>query len=182
MVDERERTVEEFIEGQERSLREAAPVAFDETMLHQPATALAPREPILVDVEAPIAEAIAAMQSARIGCVLVSRKGKLEGIFTERDVLTRVVGSDLEPATTPVERVMTADPEALRPTDSIAYVLNAMSMGGYRHVPLVNAANEPIGVVSVRDVVNYLVRLFPKSVMNLPTLPRQNYVREREGP
>ena len=128
-----------------------------------------------------VLEAIGVMQEARVGCVLVVLSGRLMGIFTERDVLLQVVGRDIDVLKTPVRRLMTADPEYLRPTDSIAYALNAMSLGGYRHVPLVDDARRPVGVVSVRDVINYLVRLFPKSVMNLPTMPRQNYARSREG-
>ena len=66
-------------------------------------------------------------------------------------------------------------------TDSVAHALNKMSLGGYRHIPLVDSAQVPVGVISVKDIVNYVVRFFPKSVMNLPTLPRQNVAREREG-
>ena len=76
---------------------------------------------------------------------------------------------------------MTANPESLRMTDSIAYALNKMSVGGYRHIPLVDNASAPVGVISVKDIINYIVRFFPKSIMNLPTLPRQNYTQEREG-
>jgi CBS domain-containing protein len=84
-------------------------------------------------------------------------------------------------AKTPVRKLMTGNPETLRPSDSIAYALNKMSLGGYRHIPLVDNSDAPVGVISVKDIVNYLVKLFPKSVMNLPTLPRGNYAREREG-
>jgi CBS domain-containing protein len=182
MPDEREGALKEFIEAAEQTLHEApAPVAFDEAMLRQPLSVLAPRSPIVVDPGTSVLEAITQMREARIGCVLVARGGRLEGIFTERDVLVHVAARSLDVAETPVRRVMTPDPESLRPTDSIAYALNAMSLGGYRHIPLVDEARAPVGVVSVRDVIHYLVRLFPKSVMNLPTLPRQNYVREREG-
>lgn len=182
MPDERERALKEFIEATEETLHdEAAQTGFDEAMLRQPLSVLDPRSPIVVDPAASVLSAITAMREARIGCVLVARSGKLEGIFTERDVLLHVAGGGLDAADTPVRQVMTPDPESLRPTDSIAYALNAMSLGGYRHVPLVDETRAPVGVVSARDVIHYLVRLFPKSVMNLPTLPRQNYVREREG-
>jgi CBS domain-containing protein len=183
MADERDRKVDEYIEAAEGSLHgsKGSGVAFDEAMLRQPISVLRPRSPILVEPQTPVLEAIQVMQNARVGCVLVALNGKLKGIFTERDVLTRVVGQGVDAAKTPVRRLMTADPEYLRLTDSIAYALNAMSVGGYRHVPLINDAREAIGVISVRDVVAYLVNLFPKSVMNLPTLPRQNYARQREG-
>lgn len=182
MPDERERALKEYIEASEQTLHEPPPpVSFDEAILRQPLTVLGPHDPIVVDPATSVLEAITLMRESRIGCVLVAHGGKLEGIFTERDVLVHVAGRNLDAADTPVRRVMTADPEHLRPTDSIAYALNAMSLGGYRHIPLVDEARAPVGVVSVRDVIHYLVRLFPKSVMNLPTLPRQNYAREREG-
>ena len=92
-----------------------------------------------------------------------------------------MVGKGIDASKTPVRKRMTPNPESLRPTDSIAYALNKMSLGDYRHVPLVDNARVPVGVISVKDIVNYLVSFFPKSVMNLPTLPRQNYTQEREG-
>jgi CBS domain-containing protein len=182
MADERDRSVREFIEATEQTLRDAPATGFDESTLHQPLSVLGPRAPIAIAPETSIQQAVEEMRRSRDGCVLVALGGKLEGIFTERDVLTRVFGCEFDVTHTPISRVMTPNPEYLRPTDSIAYALNAMSVGGYRHVPLVNEAREPVGVISISDVIVYLVRQFPKSVMNLPTLPRQNYAREREGP
>jgi CBS domain-containing protein len=180
--DEKDHSVDEFIEEAERSLDEdETPRAFDEEMLRAPISELSPRAPITIEPQASALEAISLMQQNRCGCVLVCRSGKLKGIFTERDVLTDVVGQGVDPAKTPVRKLMTENPEYLRLTDSIAYALNKMSVGGYRHVPLVDNARVPVGVISVKDIIGYIVRFFPKSVMNLPTLPRQNYVREREG-
>ncbi len=171
-----------FIDASIREVKDTgAPRVFDEDMLREPVTILEPREPVVIEPQVPAVEAIKKMQDERIGCVLVVRSGKLKGIFTERDVLTQVVGKGIDAAKTPVRKLMTANPEYLRPTDSIAYALNKMSLGGYRHVPLVDNARVPVGVISVKDIVNYLVTFFSKSVMNLPTLPRQNYTREREG-
>jgi CBS domain-containing protein len=182
MTDEREGAVTEFIEAAERTLSgEDETAAFDETLLRQPLSTLEPNAPITVDVDAPVLAAISVMREDRVGCVLVTKTGKLAGIFTERDVLMKFADRDSDAAKTLLRDVMTADPEYLRPSDSIAYALNAMSLGGYRHIPLVDDALVPVGVVSVRDVIRYLVRRFPKSVMNLPTLPRQNYARQREG-
>lgn len=182
MPDERERVLKEFIETTEQTLREPeAQGGFDENMLRQPLSVLGPRPPIVVDPGASVLEAVTLMRESRIGCVLVARVRKLEGIFTERDLLNQVTGPGFDASDLPIRRVMTPNPESLRLTDSIAYALNAMSLGGYRHIPLVDETQAPVGVISVRDVIHYLVRLFPKSVMNLPTLPRQNYARQREG-
>ncbi len=154
---------------------------FDEHLLRRPVTDLLPADPLVTEAQTSALEAVSMMQEARTGCVLVVRGGKLKGIFTERDVLTRIVGRGVDPAKVPVRKVMTADPETLRSTDSVAYALNKMSLGGYRHVPLVNKAGAPVGIVTVKDIIIYLVSFFSKSVLNLPTQPRGNYTREREG-
>lgn len=154
---------------------------FDESMLRVPLSAIEPARPLVVEPQASVLEAVTVMVEGRVGVVLVSRGAKLKGIFTERDAVTKIVARGIDPAKTPVRKVMTPDPETLRPTDSIAYALNKMSLGGYRHVPLVDSARTPVGVVSVRDIVNYLVTFFPESVLNLPTLPRGNYAQQREG-
>jgi CBS domain-containing protein len=181
-MDEKERQVEEFIDESIRTLDSGDTVqVLDERTLHSPISVLEPREPIVVEPQTTVLEAVTLMQAERVGCVLVTRAGKLKGIFTERDVLTEVIGKGVDATKTPVRKLMTPNPECLRVTDSIAYALNKMSVGGYRHVPLVDKTQVPVGVISVRDIVNYIVRFFPKSVMNLPTLPRQNYVQEREG-
>ena len=91
----------------------------------------------------------------------------LVGIFTERDVLTRVVGHTLDPRRTPLGAVMTRDPEALSPRDRVAYALNRMSVAGYRTIPLIDADKRPIGVATVTDFIRWLVDLFPEAVLNI---------------
>ena len=125
-------------------------------------------ETVFVEASTPIAEAIRKMNDNHVGCTLVLRHGKLAGIFTERDVLRRVVGSDLNLKTTPVEKVMTADPDTLPATASIAFALREMSVEGYRNIPLVGADGSATGMVSVRDIITWLVGHFPASVHNLP--------------
>jgi CBS domain-containing protein len=105
--------------------------------------------------------------------------GKMVGIFTERDVLTRVFGrKDVDKLQ--VKDVMTANPQGFQPDDSIAYVLNAMSVGGYRHVPIVNDQGKPIAVVSVKDIVTFIIDHFPEEVLNLPPSPMRT-TEQREG-
>ena len=182
MPDERDETVKQFIEESERTLEAAkSDQVFDESLVQQPVSVLEPQAPFIVEPQTPVLEAVSLMQNEKIGCVLVATAGKLKGIVTERDILVQVVGKSVDAAKLPVRKIMTSDPEYLRVTDSVAHALNKMSLGGYRHIPLVDDARVPVGVISVKDIVNYVVRFFPKSVMNLPTLPRQNVAREREG-
>jgi CBS domain-containing protein len=168
-------TIEEF-EG-----AADVPSTFNEEVLKQPLSVLPPAEALLIESPAPVLEAVQLMSEKHSGCVLIVRAGKLKGILTDRDIVARVVADGIDPAKTAVRRVMTTNPETLRPTDSIAFALNLMSLGGYRHIPLVDKAGSPVGVVSVKDIVGYLVGFFPKSVINLPPRPRANYTRQREG-
>jgi CBS domain-containing protein len=136
--------------------------------------------PIVVERGSSVLDATKLMQQEHVGCVLVMKKGKLEGIFTERDILVKVVGSGKDISKTKVEEVMTPDPEVLEPDDIIAYALNYMHVGGYRHVPVVDDRQHPVGIVSVKNVVDYLADYFPQDVLTLPPRPIRT-TKEREG-
>src|SRR5206468_11425444 len=101
------------------------------------------------------------------GVLVTDGEGRLAGIFTERDVLTRVVGWDLDARKTPLGEVMTRKPQALTASDRVAFAIHCMSVAGYRTIPLVDAEGRPIGVVTVRDVVRWLAGLLPEAVLNL---------------
>jgi CBS domain-containing protein len=110
------------------------------------------------------------MLDRRLGAVLVEREGRPVGIFTERDVLRRVVATGIG-HDRPVGDVMTPDPETLGLDDGIAFALNRMSVGGYRNVPIVDEAGQAVGILSQRDMVEYIVSLLPTRVINLPPVP-----------
>jgi len=111
------------------------------------------------------------MKEHRVGCVLVEAEGRLLGIFTERDILTKLVGTGYDPATVKVDGVMTRNPETLTPEDPIAFALHRMSVGGYRHLPLMDTAGRPVGILSVKDIVDYLAEHFPEEILNIPPEP-----------
>ena len=79
-----------------------------------------------------------------------------------------------------VEAVMTKDPEVLEQSQTIACALNKMSVGGYRHIPIVDGG-KPVGVVSIRDLVDFLVELFPQHILNVPPSPAQAIAKSRDG-
>ena len=123
---------------------------------------------VALDRAASVADAVTAMINNRVGAVLIVDNGKLYGLFSERDVLTRVVAAGRIPAETPIVEVMTSDPECLNFDDEIVYALNRMTVGGFRHIPLLDAEGNPSGVVSMRDVVEHIVSFFSTEVFNLP--------------
>ena len=137
--------------------------------LNDTIAALEPAAPICMRETARVAEAIARMLERRqAGVLIVDDAGRLTGIFTERDVLTRVAGAARDATRTALQEVMTPNPEALSVTDRIAYAVHSMSVAGYRTVPLVDADRRPVGVVTVSDVIRWLAHLYPEAVLNLP--------------
>ncbi|MEX0718496.1 MAG: CBS domain-containing protein [Planctomycetaceae bacterium] len=116
---------------------------------------LVPKRPVTVDSSTPVRECIREMADRGFGCLLVEEDGKLAGVFTERDVLDRISG-DLDLAEAPVAEFMTRDPVTISRNDSIAYALHQMDLGGYRHMPIVDAEGRPNGIISVRDILRFL--------------------------
>lgn len=144
--------------------RSIGPAVFNDTV-----SVLAPAEPICLRESATVGEAAQRMVLARQAAVLVvDAAGRLAGIFTERDLLTRVVGRGLDPKGTALSAVMTPNPEVLSLRDRVAYAVHCMSVAGYRTVPLVDADGRPIAIVTVSDVIRWLANLFPATVLNLP--------------
>jgi len=142
--------------------------SFRGHILHEPLSALDVRAPICVIPETRTADAIRLMNEQRIGAVLVTTpEDRLIGIFTERDVLKKVIGAagSLE---RPVRDVMTAQPCCLHRDDAVVFALKLMHEGGFRHVPIVDDNGQPYAVISVKDVVELMVRIFGRELMTAP--------------
>lgn len=139
------------------------------------------REPIAVPSDATLRTAIDRMNEEHVGCVLVEDDGELQGIFTERDVLEKVCAESLDIDAHRVNEWMTGDPETLTLDDPISYALNRMTVGGFRHIPLVDDEGHPTGIVAMRSICEYLVDLFPREVLNLPPRPALSIAKTREG-
>jgi CBS domain-containing protein len=138
-----------------------------------PVSRLQLRSPYAVSADTPVADVVRAMAERRTGCALLTDGGgKLVGIFTERDFVNRVVAAGVDPSRA-VETVMTRTPKTVRRAASVQSAVELMASGGYRHLPVTGGGGEPLGVLSVKDVVRYLVEYFPAKVYNLPPTPDQ---------
>jgi CBS domain-containing protein len=131
---------------------------------------LHPTQPLQVGPTQSVAEAVGLMRERGVGCVLVCSGDKLVGIFTERDLMRRVLALG-KPLTLPIAEVMTPDPVAIQPKEPIGAAIRHMEEGGYRHLPVVDQSGKPVGVVSVKRIVHYLVEHFPSTIYNLPPDP-----------
>ncbi|NMC64128.1 MAG: CBS domain-containing protein [SAR324 cluster bacterium] len=116
---------------------------------------------------ASVQTAINLMRERHIGCVLlVNSEGKLTGMFSERDLMERIICSDLDRNEIIISDYMTKNPVTINFTVSLAYGLSLMAMGGFRHLPVVDNEGVPLGVVSVKDIVNYITGTFMDDVLN----------------
>jgi CBS domain-containing protein len=97
------------------------------------------------------------MKNAQTACALVLDNNQLVGIFTEHDVLCKMTGARAKAGERPVSEVMSAHPEALRETDTVAAALNKMAMGRYRHVPIARADGS-YSVTSIKHVLKYIAQ------------------------
>jgi CBS domain-containing protein len=132
---------------------------IERSLMEDSVGVLAPQKPVTVRPTATIAEAIETMLEKDIGALLVvDRDGKLLGIFSERDLLTKVAGLHESFAELPVAQFMTADPETVTPKDNLAFAVHKMDIGGYRHLPILTDGR-PSGVISVRDMLRHIRRL-----------------------
>lgn len=134
---------------------------------------LGPTPPQAIDAGRPVRDAVDQLRAANVGCLLVTRDGKLVGLFTERDLLTRVLAVGL-PLSVPLTECMTPDPVTVGPKDSVRTAILRMEAGGYRHLPVVDEAGRPVGVLSAKRIVRYLVEHFPGTVYNLPPDPNRH--------
>ena len=138
------------------------PVAQDRverSLMEDTVSQLTPQQAITLGPTTPVKQAIDVLLSHNIGAVLiVDDAGMLLGIFSERDLLTKVADPARDHLSRPVQDFMTANPETVRPTDTLAFVLHKMDVGGYRHLPVLKDG-QPLGIISVRDMLRHMTRL-----------------------
>lgn len=128
---------------------------FQAHIMLDPVAPLFSPQPHCVGPQDTVAHAASIMKQAGIGCVPVLDSGKLAGVISEVDLLYDLSDGSRSPDLVMVSEVMTADPECVDESDSIAYALHLMSVGGYRHLPVMRN-DRILGVLSIKDILHYL--------------------------
>ncbi|MYB96600.1 CBS domain-containing protein [Candidatus Poribacteria bacterium] len=137
---------------------------------------------VTIDITYSANEAIDLLLTNKIGAAPVIENGLLRGIFSERDVLNKILNKQIGNLDViSVKEFMIADPQTAKPEDSLNTAILYMARGGYRHVPIVDTENRPLGMVSIRDVISYLIEEFPQEVLTLPPRPVRDAFKAREG-
>ena len=107
--------------------------------------------------DATVREAVQKMIESNVGCLIVEDDAQVVGIFTERDLLCRVVGGCKDPDIVLISEVMSSPVQSCRPSDDIRECFDTLSAQKYRHLVVVDS-DEPVGVISLRDVALVLCR------------------------
>ena len=113
------------------------------------------QSPVRAEATEPVGLAVRLMQNSDTDCVLVMNGTRLAGIITPWDILHKVAGPTEDLNAVTCGEIMTADPVFLRDDDDIAVAINKMSIGGFRHIPLLQGGT-PTAVVSIRDVFRHI--------------------------
>ena len=139
-----------------RSIDIPAPThGLQRTIMETPLRELSPLPALTVDVTETIASVVGKMRKGGVGSAMVLDGGRLVGIFPERDALNRLTGQPVDVHTVLIREVMTKDPKCLSGDDTIAFALNRMAIGSYRHIPIIEEG-QPLRFVSIRGVLRYL--------------------------
>lgn len=152
---------------------------IQEHLINETVAELEPPEGLRISPESSVRDAIRLMQESRTGCALVCEGRRLVGIFTEQDYLRRVVGEGRSPSAS-IRECMTKNPATIRTSDTVATLISRIHSGRYRRLPVVDASNEIVGCVSVRNLIHHLAEHFPAAIYNVAPVskPIQN---DREG-
>ncbi len=125
---------------------------------------------VIVETGTRVNDVLQRMREQRHNCALVAKRDRLVGIFTDRDVLRKVVDA---PATweEPVDRLMTPAPQTVRPDDQVGHALDLMNAGHYRNMPVVDDSGRIVGNLTQFAIIKFLSDRFPQAIYNLPPEP-----------
>jgi CBS domain-containing protein len=128
----------------------------ERSMLRDRIGVLVPKRPITVTPGTPVGEVLRLMVKNEIGCVVVAEENRLLGIFSERDALRKLNADAMQLSARPVSEFMTPNPQTLVADAKLAFAVQRMDLGGYRHLPIVGQQGELVGIISARDIIRHL--------------------------
>ena len=170
---------EEWYEGLESDDEESE--MSEAVKIQDPISSLGLQPPLVVELGTNMKNALNSLQQEKQNCLLITDNNKLKGILTERDILLKVTGKGFDLDLVTVDEFMTEDPEYLSPEDPLAYALNKMHIGGFRHVPIVNDLMKPVGLISISNIISTIADYFSMEIINLPPLERIVDSKMQEG-
>ncbi len=117
-----------------------------------------------------VKRAIDMMRESKSGYIVVAENGKVVGIFTETDVIRKILNKDVD-WNRSISDFMTKNPYVLNPNDPVGKAIDLMGDNRFYHVPLVDANGNLVNVLSVRTLIRFFAEFYPNEVFNLPPDP-----------
>ncbi len=111
--------------------------------------------------------AVQLMQENKSGYIVIAKNKKVVGLFSENDVVLRILERDADWAK-PISEFMAQNPPVLNIKDSVGSAIDLMGQSNFYHIPLVDDKNELVNVLSVRTLIRFLAEFYPTEVYNLP--------------
>lgn len=143
----------------EKALKFACSANFgslSQNFMCQSVSAIEPNEAICLVCNDTLSIVIDTLKTNKTGCVqIVDKDDKLVGIFSERDWIIKVAPEQVS-LDEKVELFMTANPMTIKMDATLAFAINLMSKGGFRHLPIIDNENVPVGMLSVKNIIDYL--------------------------
>lgn len=136
-------------------------------------------EPVTAAATATYGEVLGVLRERRVSTVLLLDRGRLAGVFTERDVLNKCILEGI-PLSTPISELMTPDPVAIREDATVGEAIARMHKHHVRNLPMKDARGRLTGLLTVGRLIRFLAFAFPAEVVNLPPKPAQ-VTEEVEG-
>jgi len=129
---------------------------LERSLLGDSVSKLSPKRPITTSASTPVGEVVRLMVDRKIGCIVVVESDEPVGIFSERDALRKIDPEAPHVAARPVSDFMTPRPQTLVADAKIAFAVQRMDLGGYRHLPVVGERGNLVGIISARDILRHL--------------------------
>jgi CBS domain-containing protein len=141
--------------------------AIDEVLKEKKIHQIAESKLVQASPSISVKHAVELMRTNKAGYVAITEKNKLLGLFTEKDVVYKIMGETVN-WDAPAIEYMSPCPVLLSPEDSVHAAVEAMSRDSLTHIPLIGPEGDLAGVLSVRMIIRFLAAFYPAEVYNLP--------------
>lgn len=131
--------------------------------------------PLMMSEEATLIDVVNFLQDKKIGCLLLHRDEKLTGVITERDFLLKIIGVVEDWRDKPVKDYMTPNPFSLKDDAQVIDAIEIMTREQFRHIPVMNSEGNACAIISVKDLVGYMINFFGDTITKVGVLTEWSY-------
>lgn len=111
---------------------------------------------VTIENDRTVLDACNIYKDRKIGCLIVTKEGHLDGIITERDIIHRVISNEKDPRATKIEEIMTRDIKSILPTAEVKEAAEIMSENNIKKLPVVSDNGDVVGIITDTDIANMI--------------------------